>query len=174
MHGDGRPHGRVRMEVRWGRRRMREVNETQAPDVTVRPLEDTDLGGIVALDEKIGGRYRPEVWEDRLNYYTRRDPEACMIAEADGRLVGFMLGEMRAGEFGLEEPTGWIEVLGVDPELRGRAVGRRLADAMLSHFRESGARVVRTLVDEGMGGIAEFFAALGFERAPIQAFMRDL
>ncbi|MGH9382635.1 MAG: GNAT family N-acetyltransferase [Thermoanaerobaculia bacterium] len=146
----------------------------QQADVRIRVLEDTDLGGIVALDEKIGGRYRPEVWEDRLNYYTRRDPEACFVAEADGDLVGFMLGEMRGGEFGLEEPTGWIEVLGVDPERQGGGVGRRLADAMLEHFRASGAIKVRTLVDEAQEGIAEFFAALGFEPAPIQAFVKTV
>lgn len=149
------------------------MSDSQA-DVRIRELEDTDLGGIVALDEKIGGRYRPEVWEDRLNYYYRRDPEACFVAEADGQVVGFMLGEMRGGEFGLEEPTGWIEVLGVDPERQGGGVGRSLADAMLEHFRDSGAVKVRTLVDEGMEGIAEFFAALGFESAPIQAFVKDL
>lgn len=149
------------------------MSDSQA-DVRIRELEDTDLGGIVALDEKIGGRYRPEVWEDRLNYYYRRDPEACFVAESGGRVVGFMLGEMRGGEFGLEEPTGWIEVLGVDPERQGGGVGRRLADAMLEHFRDSGAVKVRTLVDEGMEGIADFFTALGFGPAPIQAFVKEL
>lgn len=149
------------------------MSDSQA-GVRIRTLEDTDLGGIVALDETIGGRYRPDVWEDRLNYYTRRDPEGCFVAESDGRVVGFMLGEMRAGEFGIEEPTGWIEVLGVDPDLRGARIGSRLAEAMLEHFRDSGAIKVRTLVDEGTEGIAEFFAALGFEPAPIRAFVKAL
>lgn len=143
-------------------------------EATIRQLEDTDLGAIVGLDEKISGRYRPEVWEDRLNYYFRRDPEACVVASLDGKVVGFMLGELRGGEFGLEEATGWIEVLGVDPEVRGQAIGRRLCEAMLDHFRESGAHSVRTLVEEGMEGIGEFFEALGFSPSPIIAFAKDL
>jgi len=122
-------------------------------EVRIRSLEDTDIGEITALDEKIGGRYRPETWERRIGYYLRRDPEASLVAESDGRVVGFMLGEVRSGEFGLEEPTGWIEVLGVDPDFRGQAVGRRLGDRMLEHFRERGAASVRTLVDEDMGEI---------------------
>ena len=61
-----------------------------------------------------------------------------------------MLGEVRSGEFGLEEPTGWVEVLGVDPGFRGKAIGRRMAEAMLEHFRAQGAHSVRTLVDEEM------------------------
>lgn len=148
---------------------------TQAtPEVTIRMLEDTDIGDITSLDEKIGGRYRPEVWESRIGYYLRRDPEALVVAEAEGRVVGFMLGEVRSGEFGLDEPTGWVEVLGVDPDMRGQAVGRRMADQMLAHFRSKGTTTVRTLVDETMGDIAQFFSSLGFEPAPIRSFVMKL
>jgi ribosomal protein S18 acetylase RimI-like enzyme len=143
--------------------------------LNVRPLDETDIGAVVAIDEKIGGRYRPEVWERRIGYYIRRDPEASLVAEADGgAVVGFMLGEVRSGEFGLEEPTGWIEVLGVDPGFRGQAIGRRLAEAMLAHFRAKGATSVRTLVDDRMGDIGAFFASLGFAPAPVRAFVKPL
>lgn len=143
-------------------------------EVRIRMLEDTDLGDITSLDEKLGGGYRPEVWEKRIGYYLRRDPEALVVAEADGKVVGFMLGEVRSGEFGLEEPTGWVEVLGVDPDFRGQAVGRRMAEHMLQHFRQRGAATVRTLVDESMGDIGEFFTRLGFEPARIQSFVMKL
>ena len=149
------------------------MNETGS-EVQIRMLEDTDIGGITSLDEQLGGQYRPEVWERRLGYYLRRDPEALVVAEAGGKVVGFMLGEVRSGEFGLEEPTGWVEVLGVDPDFRGQAVGRRMADQMLNHFRQSGATTVRTLVDETMGEIGEFFTRLGFEPAPIRSFVMEL
>ncbi len=148
--------------------------KSTSSEVQIRPLEDTDLGGVTALDEKIGGEYRPEVWERRIGYYLRRDPEASVVAEAEKKIVGFMLGEVRSGEFGLEEPTGWIEVLGVDPDFRGQAVGRRLADQMLDHFRRRGATTVRTLVDEEMSGIAEFFERLGFEPASLRPFTKQL
>jgi len=142
--------------------------------LTIRALQDTDLGDIIAIDEKIGGEYRPKVWENRLSYYTRRDPEASVVAEIEGRVVGFMLGEVRSGEFGLEDPTGWIEVLGVDPENRGESIGRRLAKHILEHFRARGATQVRTLVEEEMEGITQFFTAIGFEPAPIQPFVLKL
>ena len=145
-----------------------------AQEVQIRTLEDTDIGGITTLDEKIGGQYRPEVWERRIGYYLRRDPEALVVAESGGKVVGFMLGEVRSGEFGLEEPTGWVEVLGVDPEVRGQAIGRRMADQMLAHFRHRGTTTVRTMVDETMGDIAEFFHRLGFEPAPIRSFVMKL
>lgn len=149
------------------------MNEMTA-EVRIRTLEDTDLGGITAIDEKIGGNYRPEVWERRMAYYSRRDPEASVVAESDGRVVGFMFGEIRSGEFGMEEPTGWIEVLGVDPELRGRAVGRQLAERMMDYFQRSGATAVRTMVDAEMVGIERFFESLGFEPASLRPFVKQL
>lgn len=149
-----------------------------AETLAIRPLDELDVTGIAAIDEKIGGSYRPEVWEGRCGYYIRRDPEGSFVAEAgsgaDGRIVGFMLGEVRSGEFGLEEPTGWIEVLGVDPDFRGQAVGRRLADAMLGHFRERGATRVQTLVDEDREDIRSFFASIGFEPSTLRPFGRRL
>lgn len=151
---------------------------TADADLTIRPLDELDVTGVAAIDEKIGGAYRPEVWEARCGYYIRRDPGGSFVAEADGpegkRVVGFMLGEVRSGEFGLEEPTGWIEVLGVDPDHRGRAVGRRLADAMLGRFRARGATRVQTLVDEEREDIRSFFASLGFEPSTLRPFGRSL
>jgi ribosomal protein S18 acetylase RimI-like enzyme len=145
------------------------------PGVRIRPLDELDISDIVAIDEKISGRYRPEVWERQIGYYLRRDPEASVVAEIDGRVAGFMLGEVRSGEFGLEEPTGWIEVLGVDPAYRGQSIGRHLAEAILEHFRQRGAHSVRTLVDEEkQGDIRRFFEALGFEPSTLRPFVKTL
>lgn len=146
-------------------------------ELAIRPATELDIADIVRIDERIGGEYRPDVWERRLGYYLRRDPDAPVVAVSDGgegRVVGFMLGEVRSGEFGLEEPTGWIEVLGVDPGHRGRSAGRLMAEAMLDHFRRRGAVRVRTLVDAEMEGIAGFFRSLGFEPAPLKPFVLSL
>lgn len=146
----------------------------QAHDVQVRQLDTVDIGAVIAIDEKITGGYHPEEWERRIGYYLRRDPDAALVAEIDGNVVGFMLGEVRSGEFGLMEPTGWIEVLGVDPDRQGASIGRRLAEALLEHFQAAGARSVRTLVDETRGDIAGFFASLGFEPAALRPFVKSL
>jgi ribosomal protein S18 acetylase RimI-like enzyme len=144
------------------------------PEIQIRPLDELDITAIGGIDEKISGHYRPEVWERRVGYHLRRDPESCVVAESGGRVVGFMLGEIRSGEFGLEEPTGWIEVLGVDPEHRGKSVGRKMAEAMLDYFRTRGAHSVRTLVDDDREELSGFFSSLGFEPASLRPFVRSL
>ncbi len=142
--------------------------------VHVRPLSELDLDGIVRIAERTRHRYQPDLWEDRVTYYLRRDPEGSMVAELDGAVVGFMLADVRAGEFGIEEKTGWIEVLGVDPDQAGRGVGRALAEAILEHYRAGGVQSVRTMVDRSMPDVEAFFQRLGFELDTLRPFVKKL
>jgi len=143
------------------------------PDVQakprVRPLDELDIGSVVRIDERITGRYRPDFWEQRIMYYLRRDPESSQVVELDGKVVGFMLGDVRAGEFGLEEPSGWIERFGIDPDFRGRDLGKQMFDAIITHFRSEGATTVRTLVDGKDTSVVGFLKKLGFASSPLEA-----
>ena len=143
-------------------------------DVRIRPLDELDLDGIVRIDEKISGLYQPDLWEQRVMFYTRRDPGASQVAEANGKVVGFMLGDCRAGEFGLEEPSGWIESFGIDPAFRGQDLGRRLFEAICAHFRAEGARSVRTLVASDDAALVGFLKAIGFGDSPLTALERTI
>ena len=143
-------------------------------DVRIRPVTELDIEAICKIDERITGRYRPEVWEDRVIYYIRRDPDSSQVAEVGGKVVGFMLGEVRGGEFGLEEPTGWVEFFGVDPSSREKGVGRRLIEALLGHFRSKGAHVARTMVATSDTDIAGFLKAMQFTAAPVTALEKRL
>jgi ribosomal protein S18 acetylase RimI-like enzyme len=140
----------------------------------IRPLDELDISAIVRIDERIGGIYRPEVWEERVGFYLRRDPGASQVAELDGRVVGFMLGDLRAGEFGIEEPSGWIERFGIDPDHRGRDLGRLMFAAMTAHFRAGGARAVRTLVNRKDAALVGFLRALGLGASAFEALEMPL
>jgi len=143
-------------------------------EARIRDLTELDIDGITRIDERITGKYRPQVWEQRVVYYIRRDPDAPKVAERDGKVVGFVLGEVRGGEFGLDEPTGWLEFFGVDPSARGSGVGRRLTEALLAHFRSRGAKITRTMVAERDREIDAFLRAMGFTPAPLTALERAL
>ena len=126
-----------------------------------------DLESITRIDEKVGGSYRPDFWESRITYYIRRDPESCRVAEVDGKVVGFMLADVRGGEFGLEETSAWLERFGVDPTYRGLGVGKRLFDALVEHFRSLGCERLRTLSDKRQAEADGFLRALGFAPSPL-------
>jgi len=146
----------------------------EAPKVVVRPLSDTDIEDITRIDEKVGGVYRPDFWESRVAYYLRRDPESSRVALVGDRVVGFMLADVRGGEFGLEERSGWIERFGVDPAHRGQGIGRMLFDALTEHFRSTGAKNLRTFVDASQEENAKFLHALGFGASRLTALEMSL
>ena len=84
-------------------------------------------------------------------------------AEVDGVLRGFVLAETRHWEFGRGEKTGWIKVLGVDPQFQSLGIGRKLGSTLMDHFGRVDVRKVRTLVDWYEGGLISYFKSLGFD-----------
>lgn len=136
--------------------------------VRVRPVEASDLDALVQIDDRLGGRARPEYWKRRFELSLLRPPWMSLVAETDGRVVGFLFGWVGESEFGVPGPTAWLDLIGVDPPYRGRGVGH----ALVAHFVESArelraVRRVATLVDLGQADVREFFLRLGFRHGPL-------
>jgi GNAT superfamily N-acetyltransferase len=86
------------------------------------------------------------------------------LAEAGGDAVGVATVSIEFGiEYGYSAEMGDLYVV---PELRGRGVSRRLVEAVENYLRAMGAPVYRitlTPYGETAHGLAQFYAALGFE-----------
>lgn len=68
----------------------------------------------------------------------RRDPEGSLVAVRKDKVVAYLFSDVRGQEYGFAEKTGWLEALGVDPDLQGSAIGRRLIDQILQRFQQTG------------------------------------
>jgi GNAT superfamily N-acetyltransferase len=133
-------------------------------DVVVRPLEPPDVDAIVAIDEKLSGQTRKDYWRRRLEIASLRPPWMSLVGETDGRLVGFLFGWVGESEFGIAQPTGWVDLVGVDPAYRKRGVARALLDRFVESGRELRAlERVATLVDLDQADVREFFGRQGFQ-----------
>src|SRR3954453_21586188 len=76
---------------------IQDMTET-TPGVRIRPLDELDISDIVAIDEKISGRYRPEVWERQIRSYRALCPSPSRRAEMCCRLSGFIRASLRSGK----------------------------------------------------------------------------
>ena len=142
-------------------------------NLLLRPLREHDVPCIVAIDHAISGKEKPEYWNHKLTRYmleNQSDADAATgylarVAEIDGEVVGFMIGEIRRWEFG-QPSSAWITALGVDPNYKGRGVARRLLAETLNSLREEGFQEVRTIVEWTDGDLLKFFHSMGFLRGP--------
>jgi ribosomal protein S18 acetylase RimI-like enzyme len=138
--------------------------------ITVRSLAIDDIPNILRIESKIEKEMGIEESEqmkylkETANYnIAQGDPLMSLGAEVDGKLVGFIIGEIKLWEFGKGEKTGWIKALGVDPQFQGKGVGKALGERLLDHFKRRGIKRVRTLVEWYAGDLISYFKSLGFD-----------
>ncbi len=142
--------------------------------VTIRRAKTPDLPAIVALDERVTRLPKTDYWRDLFDRFSKREQgRAIFVADIDGRVVGFAIGEVRAWEFG-SPPCGWIFALDVDPEFRERGIGTLLFDALTSFFRSSGVGTVRTMLRRDDNLIMSFFRSQGLMAGPFIQLEKDI
>ncbi len=139
-------------------------------NVTIRFLGTEDLDDILRIQEKIIREQKSDsldklasLKETTVYRLQQGDPLLNLGAEIDGKLVGFILGEVRRWEFGRGEMTGWILILGVDQEYQGTGAGHKLGVSLLDHFKKKNVEKVRTLVEWHEGDLISYFKSLGFK-----------
>lgn len=141
-------------------------------DVVIRPVSEHDAEGIARLDQLLTQVWRIEHWEERIAFAMRRDPEGSLVAEKDGRIVGYLFSDVRGSEYGFADKTGWLEALGVDPDLQKSSLGRSLMDKVMERFQATGVKLVRTLVSDQHAHMGTFLEKMGFQIEPIRVLSR--
>jgi ribosomal protein S18 acetylase RimI-like enzyme len=135
-------------------------------DFVIRGAKSSDIPAIRRLDTRITGMTKPQYWEDMLARYGERPDRFFLVAEdEDQNLVGFIIGEVRAWEFG-SPPCGWIFALEVDSAVRLRKIGSRLFDAICACLAKTGVDTVRTMLARDDELNMAFFRSQGMMGGP--------
>lgn len=134
-------------------------------EVTVRPLKREDLEALIEIDARITGERRADYYREKVEAATRREAQinSSLVATVEGKVVGFLMGTLHFGEFGIPENSAIVDTLGVDPEYQDRGIGSALFTQYLANMRAALVHKVYTLVDWEEMGLLKFFANMGFE-----------
>ncbi|HEX9048584.1 MAG TPA: GNAT family N-acetyltransferase, partial [Verrucomicrobiae bacterium] len=129
--------------------KVRRKRHKALPSVEIREMELRDVAAVFDLGQKLftaeewPSLYRS--WDDHeLAQLFSTEAETCLVAEADGRVVGFALGRV------MEKPRsawryGWLLWLGVEPRFKRTGVATRLVNQLRGLFIDRDARIM--LVD---------------------------
>lgn len=149
-------------------------------DVQVRRVRAADMADIIALDARITKLTKADYWHDVFGRYGKRRLHERFFLVAENRasqqaprVVGFIIGEIRAWEFG-STPCGWVFALSVEPDVRLRKVGTALFEAIADKFRKAGVNKMRTMVARDARLPMMFFRGEGMMAGPYLQLEKDL
>lgn len=130
--------------------------------VFIRNAKPSDIDSVVALDEIGLKEAKQEYWLGIFDHYVKsgRADRICLVAERGNSVVGFIVGEVRAWEFG-SPPCGWVFALSVSQSVRELGIGQRMFDEMCNRLKQIGVTTVRTMVDLDNKLTLSFFRSVG-------------
>jgi len=131
----------------------------------IREITENDRPEWVRLRDALwpGSLWDHDV-ETRKHFETRADRPVVFVADAGGRLAGFLELDFRKYAPGCaSSPVPFIEGWYVEPAMRGHGVGRALINAAEAFARASGHREIASDAElENADGIAAH-GAVGYE-----------
>jgi ribosomal protein S18 acetylase RimI-like enzyme len=133
----------------------------------IRAYRAGDRDGVVAL-WRACDLTRP--WNDPdadIALFGRDGNASILLGIRNGRIVA-------TAAVGHDGHRGWLYYVAVDPVSRGVGYGRAIVRAAESWLADRGIPKVQLMIRNNNAAVAGFYAALGFETAPIIVMQRWL
>jgi ribosomal protein S18 acetylase RimI-like enzyme len=128
-------------------------------------MKAEDFNAVVGIDERVLKAPRPEYYEMKFEklFRTRDYVPASLVAEdKDGTMVGFVMGEIYMGQYGIFQEAATLDTIGVDPACQHQGIGEQLLTEYIDHLRKLGVKKINTLVDWNDSRLIHFFSANRF------------
>ncbi|MCD6359096.1 MAG: GNAT family N-acetyltransferase [Dehalococcoidia bacterium] len=137
----------------------------------IRSITAADLERIEEIDGELVGPNRASSWSltAEANWWVKR-PMLNFVAEVDGVVEGFLLGDIRAVEFNTNK-SGWIDVIGISLKYQGSGIGKKLVEAFCEECQKNGVKA-RTVIREDDKKLSAFWTAVGFHRGSLIDYER--
>lgn len=133
-------------------------------DVKIRPVDYRDVEDIVKIEKLTLGKVRPDYWTMKIELSEQRSPMSSLVAEVEGKVVGFIIGDASGWEYGVPEHVGWIDTIGVHPDYRRRGIATLLFQELVKNLQKIGVDTIYTFVEWRSWDLLRFFARMGFEK----------
>ena len=133
--------------------------------IKIRLMKPDDFDAVVGIDEKILKDSRPEYYEQKFDkLFKSKDylPVSLVAEEKDETVVGFVMGKLYMGEYGISQDEATLDTIGVDPDFQHKGIGKQLINEFMDHLGKVGVQKIRTLVDWNDSKMIHFFSANQF------------
>ena len=133
--------------------------------IKIRLMQADDFEAVVGIDAKVIEASRPEYYEMKFEkLFKSKDylPASLVAEEENGQVVGFVMGEIYMGEYGIFQEEATLDTIGVDPDYQHKGIGEQLINEFIDHLRKVGVQKINTLVAWNDTKLINFFSANRF------------
>jgi ribosomal protein S18 acetylase RimI-like enzyme len=141
--------------------------------VSIREMKEEDIEGVLSLDRKITGIERAVTYIHTPMRYLGGELALSVIAENEGKIVGFLLGQMVRTNYQLGD-TAVAQIIGVDPDFTRHGIGTGLVQAFMTFCKNRGIDKVHSVVNVNDKLIISFLRSMDFSRGEMVDFVKSL
>ena len=133
--------------------------------IKIRLMKADDFDAVIGIDQEILKTPRPDYYEMKFEkLFGSKDylPVSLVAEEEDGTVVGFVMGELYMGEYGIFQEGATLDTIAVDPHHQHKGIGKQLINEFVDHLRKVGVQKINTLVDWNASKLIHFFSSNQF------------
>jgi ribosomal protein S18 acetylase RimI-like enzyme len=133
--------------------------------IHIRLMTADDFDAVVKIDAKVLKATRPDYYETKFEKLFKSIdylPTSLIAEDDEGTVVGFVMGELFMGEYGIFQQEAKLDTIGIDPDFQQQGVGKLLLEEFLDHCKRIGVKKMSTLVNLDDPKMMHFFSKNAF------------
>ncbi len=134
-------------------------------NIKVRLMEAKDFETVVKIDEYVLKKSRREYFEQKFELLFKSGeflPTSFVALNENDSVVGFIMGTLYIGDYGISRDGATIDAIGVDPDYQRQGIGEKLMDEFIFHLRQLDVTKINTLVEKNDTRMMNYFDANQF------------
>lgn len=130
----------------------------------IRVMKKEDVSAIVAIDAKVSREERPDYYDRKCTMALDDSMQlvTSLVAVYEGNVIGFIMGNVFLGEFGIPESVATFDTIGVHPDYQGQGVALDLIRQFVSNLKKAQVEHIYTFVNWNDWQMLRFLEKSGF------------
>ncbi len=149
------------------------MSKIDPSELSIRIMRKEDIDAIVDIDEQVLGERRPEYYERKCASALDESSQmvTSLVARYEQQTIGFVMGNVYLGEFGIPEASATLDTIGVHPDYQGQGVAVELIKQFITNVKTAQVEYIYILINWNDWDMLRFFEKSGF--VPSQALMLE-